>query len=81
MSLDEIDAELADWTTRLQLVSDNVMALRGSGAYQRLRGEGGWPKVVFAGETASRTAPALAAFQELWAHYALLTDLLDRVTA
>jgi hypothetical protein len=81
MSLDEIDAELADWKTRLQLVSANVMALRESSAYQRLRGEGGWPKVVFTGETASRTAPALAAFQELWAHYALLTEVLDRVTA
>ncbi len=81
MSLDEIDAELADWKTRLQLVSGNVMALRESAAYQRLRGEGGWPKVVFRGETATRTAPALAAFQELWAHYALLAEALDRVTA
>jgi hypothetical protein len=81
MSLDEIDAELADWKTRLQLVSDNVMALRESTAYQRLRGEGGWPKVVLAGATGARVASALAAFQELWTRYALLTEMIDRATA
>jgi hypothetical protein len=81
MSLDEIDAELADWKIRLQLVSDNVMALRESTAYQRLRGEGGWPKVVLVGGTEARVASALAALQELWTHYALLTEFIDRVTA
>jgi hypothetical protein len=81
MSLDEIDAELADWKTRIQLVSDNVIALRESVAYQRLRGEGGWPKVVLAGETQTRVASALAALQELWTHYALLSEMIDRACA
>jgi hypothetical protein len=81
MSLDEIDTELADWKTRIQLVSDNVLALRESAAYQRLRGEGGWPKVALTGETEARVASALAALQELWTHYALLTETIDRACA
>jgi hypothetical protein len=81
MSLDAIDAELADWKTRIQLVSDNIIALRESAAYQRLRGEGGWPKLVLAGETQTRVASALAALQELWTYYALLTETIDRACA
>jgi len=81
VTLDQIDAALADWHGRLRLAGNNIMALSQHDAYRRLRGEGGWPRAVLAGTTAARVAPALEALQELWSHFARLTDLVERADA
>lgn len=80
VTLDEIDKELADWNTKLQLASDNLLALTQLITYERLAGEGGWPKVQLTAASEARVGPALAAMRELWSHYSLLTDLVARAT-
>jgi hypothetical protein len=80
VTLDEIDKELADWKTKLQLASDNMLALTQLITYERLAGEAGWPRVQLTGATEARVVPALAAMRELWSHYSLLTDLVTRAT-
>jgi hypothetical protein len=80
VTLDEIDKELADWKTKLQLASDNLLALTQLITYERLAGEAGWPRVQLTGATEARVVPALAAMRELWSHYSLLTDLVTRAT-
>jgi hypothetical protein len=81
VTLDQIDAALADWHTRLRTAGNNLMALSQEDAYRRLRGEGGWPKASTAGATAARVAPAMDALLELWSHFARLTELIDRADA
>jgi hypothetical protein len=77
VTLEQIDAALADWHGRLRTAGNNLMALSQEDAYRRLRGEGGWPKAVVVGATAARVAPAIEALQELWSHFARLTELID----
>lgn len=81
MTLDQIDAALADWQGRLRTAGNNLMALSQQDAYRRLRGEGGWPRAAVAGATAARVAPAVEALHELWSHFARLTEVIDRADA
>jgi hypothetical protein len=78
MTLEQIDDALADWDNKLQLASDNLMALTCLTAYQRLKGEGGWPRAQVTGDTAARALPALEGMQELWSHYSLFHDVVQR---
>jgi hypothetical protein len=81
VTLDQIDAALTDWHARLRTAGNNLMALSQQDAYRRLRGEGGWPKAVLAGATAERVGPVFAGLQELWSHFARLTEVIDHATA
>jgi hypothetical protein len=81
MTLDQIDEELADWKARLQSATDNLLALTQMGTYQRLRGEGGWPKPRLAGTTAAQVGPALDGMATLWSHYAALTGVIEKASA
>ena len=78
MTLDQIDAALLGWRTRLHTAGENLLALSQTDAYRRLRGEGGWPKAVLTGTTAARVTPAMEALGELWSHFGRLTDAIDR---
>jgi hypothetical protein len=78
MTLEQIDEELAEWKTKLQSAGDNLLALTQMSAYQRLRGEGGWPKPCLGGVTAERVGPALDGMNGLWSHYAALTGVIQR---
>jgi hypothetical protein len=80
MTLDQIDEELADWKVRLQSATDNLLALTQMGTYQRLRGEGGWPKPRLARTTAAQVGPALDGMSTLWSHYAALTGVIQKAT-
>src|SRR5690242_7680795 len=78
MTLEQIDEELADWKGKLQSAGDNLLALTQMSAYQRLRGEGGWPQPRLGGVTAARVGPALDGMNTLWSHYAALTGVIQK---
>ena len=78
MTLAQIDAALTDWDGKLQVVSDNLMALTHLTAYQRLKGEGGWPRAQVTGTTAARVLPALENMHELWTCYSLFQSVVQQ---
>ena len=78
MTLDEADAQLADWQARLALAGSNLIELDDLFTYKRLRGEIGEAPPVLVGITAKRVIPALAAVQDMWQYLQLLQDLLRR---
>ena len=61
MTLEQIDSELRGWDDKLRIASDNMLELSDSVGYQRLLGQGHWPKAQLA---------AAIAFLRLkcWAH-------------
>ena len=81
MTLEEIDKALADWKIKLTNASDNLHAMTELITYQRLRGEGGWPKVTLTGITQNRVGEALEAMCDLWQHFNLFRDLVNRANA
>ena len=56
MTLEQIDSDLREWDHKLRMAGDNLLELSGSVSYQRLLGEGNWPKVQLTGATANRAA-------------------------
>jgi hypothetical protein len=78
MTLEQIDAELREWDHKLRVASDNMLELSGSTSYQRLMGEGHWPKVQLSGATADRAQPAIAGLNTLWVYYSLIRDTIRR---
>lgn len=81
MTLEDIDKALADWKAKLANASDNLHALTELITYQRLRGEAGWPKVKLAGVTQDRVGEALEAMCDLWQHFNLFRDVVNRANA
>ncbi|MBV8314024.1 MAG: hypothetical protein JOZ53_03730 [Planctomycetaceae bacterium] len=81
MNLEQIDAMLADLRARSGRIGDDLLELTQAITYQRLVGEGGWPKVALAGATEVRVAPALVTLSDLWELSALLNQVLARATA
>jgi len=75
MTIEEIDRALADWTTRLQRIDDNLLALETSPACVLLEGAG---ETGLDGVTRDRVVPALAAMRELFAQRSALDDVLGR---
>jgi len=78
MTLEQIDADLREWDHKLHVASDNMLELSGSMSYQRLMGEGHWPKVQLSGATADWAKPAIAGLQSLWVYYSLVRDTIHR---
>src|SRR5271157_1423655 len=76
MTLEQIDADLREWDHKLRVASDNMLELSGSMSYQRLMGEGHWPKVQLSGATADRAQPAIAGLNTLWVYYSLIHDTI-----
>ncbi|MGZ5942835.1 MAG: hypothetical protein ACXWN8_10485, partial [Isosphaeraceae bacterium] len=76
MTLEQIDADLREWDHKLRVASDNMLELSGSTSYQRLMGEGHWPKVQLSGATADRAQPAIAGLNTLWVYYSLIRDTI-----
>ncbi|MCP2731955.1 hypothetical protein [Limnofasciculus baicalensis] len=77
MTLEEIDQLIADWRTKIDLVSHDLMDLHGLSTYQRLAGEAGFPQVQLTGITEMEVNPALEAMNELFQHFNLLLDVID----
>lgn len=81
MTLEEIDQLLADWRKKVNLVSQNLMDLHDLPTYQRLAGVPGFPKAELVGVTQARVTPALEAMNELFEHFDLLVNTVNKATA
>ncbi|PZV08781.1 MAG: hypothetical protein DCF22_19625 [Leptolyngbya sp.] len=75
---EQIDQLLADWKTRLDLASQNMLALQGLTTYQRLAGEAGFSKTQLTGTTAVQVAAALDAMNQVFQHFDLLLATINR---
>lgn len=73
-SLEEIDRQLAELRAAETAVTANLLALEENPAYNLLSAA----KDSMTGVTAKRARPALQAMLDLWQHFALLSDLVDR---
>ena len=78
---EQIDQLLADWKTRLDLASQNMLALQGLTTYQRLAGEAGFPKAQLTGTTAIQVAAALDAMNQVFQYFDLLLATISRAAA
>jgi hypothetical protein len=78
--LEQIDRLLADWKARLNLASQNMLAVQELDTYQRLAGEAGFLKAQLTGITAERVAAALEAMNQVFQHFGLLLATIDRAT-
>jgi len=81
VTLEQIDQLLADWKARLDLVSQNMLALQELATYQRLAGDAGFSKVPVTGVTAVQVAPALDAMNQVFQHFDLLLTTIHRAVA
>jgi hypothetical protein len=80
VTLEQIDRLLADWRKKLDLVGQNLMDLHGLPTYQRLSGASGFPKAQLVGITQARVTPALEAMNDLFQHFDLLVNTLNKAT-
>ena len=78
MTLDAVDAQLAEWQEQLALAGSNLIELDDLFTYKRLRGEIGETPPLLTGITATRVIPALAAIQDIWQYLQMLQELLRR---
>ncbi|HEX4230007.1 MAG TPA: hypothetical protein VHZ07_15140 [Bryobacteraceae bacterium] len=78
MTLDEIDAAIANWHARLTSAAQNLMDLHALGTYQRLAGSDGQQKAVLTGATAARVHPVLNAMGTLFQNFDCLKETIDR---
>jgi hypothetical protein len=81
MMLEQIDQLLADWKTRLDLASQNLLALQELATYQRLAGEAGFSRAQLAGITAVWVASALDAMNQVFQYFELLLTTINRAAA
>ena len=80
MTLEEIDALLADWQAKLSLASNNLLELDALTTFKRLSGDGSLPPAKLSGVTQARVQPALDAVGELWKSLQALSDVVARAT-
>jgi hypothetical protein len=81
MTLDEIDAAIANWHARLTSAAQNLMDLHALGTYQRLAGSDGQLKAVLTGATAARVHPILNAMGTLFQNFDRLKETIDRAAS
>jgi hypothetical protein len=78
VNLEQIDQLLADWKSKIDLVSQNLIDFHGLPTYQRLTGVCGFPKTELTGVTQARVTPALEAMSNLFQHFDLLLTTLNQ---
>ena len=76
MTLNRIDAELAQWHTRLSTVGANLLDLDELFTFKRLRGDIDLTPAALTGVTATKIAPCLEAVSLLWEYLRLLRENL-----
>ena len=81
MTLREIDSALAAWKSRLAAAASNLTDLEAEPTYQLLNGSRGVPKAPIAGVTAATVEPALEAMNNVFEHFGLLSDTIERASA
>lgn len=74
MTLEQIDAALAEWKTRISRAAGNLLELDDSAAYQRLRSSA----AKLTGRTQAQIGPALPLLDGLWQSQQQLTDLVSQ---
>jgi hypothetical protein len=80
MTLDQIDQALETWRAKLQVATDNLLALDDNLTYKRLEGKDGLPTITLRGSTQQRVTPALEAIHALFQHIGLLSRVVERAT-
>ena len=78
MNLDQIDQVLEEWRAKLQVSSDNLLALDDNLTYKRLGGKDGLPATQLSGVTQEQVTPAIDAVQNLFLYTGMLTRIVDR---
>lgn len=78
MTPEELDRLLAEWKNLLDIASQNLIELQDLPTYQRLVGSRGYRKVELVGVSAKRVIPALEAMNELFEHFDLLSQTVDK---
>ncbi len=74
----EIDQLIADWKNKVNIAGQNLLELQELPTYQRLCGSFGFPPVKLTGITATRVTPALEAMNDLFQHFDLLVQTVDK---
>lgn len=78
MNLDDIDRLLSTWQTQLDCVSQNLLELQELPTYQRLAGEGGFPKEKLTGVTEAQVKPTLEAINDLFQYFEMLLATINK---
>lgn len=78
MNLEQLDQLLKDWRKKVDLASQNLIDLYGLPTYQRLAGTSGFPKTKLTGITEVRVTSALEVMTELFQHFDLLLDVVNK---
>ena len=78
VTVEQLDQVLADWKDKLRVVGENLIDLQGLTTYQRLVGSGGFPGVQLTGVSAGRITPALESMNDLFEHFDLLSQVVDK---
>ena len=76
--LEEIDQMLADWKVKLDPISKNLIDLCELITYQKLSGSSGFSPIQLTGITKNKVEPALAVLNELFQHFDLLSQTIDK---
>lgn len=74
----EIDQLIADWKNKVNIAGQNLLELQELPTYQRLCGSFGFPPVQLTGITATRVTLALEAMNDLFQHFDLLVQTVDK---
>jgi hypothetical protein len=74
----EIDQLIADWKKKVNIAGQNLLELQELPTYQRLCGGFGFPPVKLTGITQTRVTPALEAMNDLFQHFDLLVQTVDK---
>lgn len=74
----EIDQLIADWKNKVNIAGQNLLELQELPTYQRLCGSFGFPPVKLTGITQTRVTPALEAMNDLFQHFDLLVQTVDK---
>lgn len=74
----EIDQLIANWKNKVNIAGQNLLELQELPTYQRLCGSFGYPPVKLTGITQTRVTPALEAMNDLFQHFDLLVQTVDK---
>lgn len=74
----EIDQLIAHWKNKVNIAGQNLLDLQELPTYQRLCGSFGYPTIKLTGITATRVTPALEAMNDLFQHFDLLVQTVDK---
>ena len=81
MTLDEIDQLLAAWKSRSETAAAGLFELRAMPSYEILTGGHDGTRLELTGLSQRRTAPAIAALEQAWRDYGVLSSTIQAAIA